>query len=251
MSLAEFDECFLAAEERILLSSDNLQDGHHINNVNRGQASPAPGPGSDTRPPTLINPWWELKTNTFLLFKSNPNNGSIYTSWTKLASPVIRQISSLDSDKTFHLCKLHENSIRDGSRGENCLSNFFCLWFMPWDLVLISAPSSAINNQLLIGPSCEPRPLIGMREIVRDCSLVSHKPDTSRLKSVRKNVWLLCEHLLAFAEVRSSPECKVSAEFYQAGNRGNEIEQTIDLVSSSADICRVTYGPLCHSLWCG
>ena len=150
-----------------------------------------------------------------------------------LASPVIRQISSLDSDKTFHLCKLHENSIRDGSRGENCLSNFFCLWFMPWDLVLISAPSSEINNQLLIGPSCEPRPLIGMREIVRDCSLVSHKPDTSRLKSVQKNVWLLCEHLLAFAEVRSSPECKVSAEFYQVGNRGNEIEQTIDLVSSA------------------
>ena len=95
-------------------------------------------PGRHCRP--LIYLYWELKTNTFLLFKSNPNNGSIYTSWTSLASPVIRQISSLDSDKVFHLCKLHENSIRDGSRGENCLSNFFCLWFMLRDLVLISAP---------------------------------------------------------------------------------------------------------------
>ena len=139
MSLAEFDECFLAEEERIL--GQFTRWSLTINNVNKGAARAEHLARGQTRDRSLICPWWELKTNTYLLFQSHPNNGSIYTSWTSLAPPVIRQISSLDSDKVFHLCKLHENSIRDGSRGENCLSNFFCLWFMPWDLVLISAPS--------------------------------------------------------------------------------------------------------------
>ena len=191
----------------------NLQDGHHINNVNKGEGSRAPGPGADRRPPPLNLPLLGIE-NKHLLFKPNPDNGSIYTSWTMLGSPDIRQISSFESDITFHLCKLHENSIRDGSRGENCLSNFFCLWFMLRDLVLISAPSSRINNRLLIGRSRELRPLIGCEKLFVTASWYRTNLTPVGVIQFRK-IPDFCAKICWHLPGCSSPECRESEQFYK------------------------------------